>query len=100
VGEKSLRRVNSRGNHLDSKYTGTVNEQNEKDGHGIKVFPADSFLEQYEGQWLNGNFHGYGALKFRNGEKYEGNFSKGTFDGKGSFFYDDGSQYDGNWLRG
>lgn len=100
INETTLRRVNSRGNHLDSKYIGTVNENFEKDGHGIKIYPEDSFLDQYEGQWKDGNYHGYGVLKFRNGESYDGHFSNGTFDGKGTFNYDDGSKYEGEWVRG
>ena len=98
--DKTLRRVNSRGNHMDSKYLGGLNQDNLKDGYGIKIFSDDPFLDRYEGLWRDGNFDGYGVLKFKNGEKYDGFFSEGNFEGKGAFSYQDGSKYDGVWARG
>ena len=41
-----------------------------------------------------------GILKWPNGEQYEGEFLDGQFDGYGVFYYANNTQYQGNWKNG
>jgi|JI6StandDraft_1071083.scaffolds.fasta_scaffold221305_2 hypothetical protein len=43
--------------------------------------------DQYEGEYKEGWFHGYGKLKMDNGVVYEGQFVKGHFHGDGKLIY-------------
>lgn len=49
-------------------------------GHGIY---CDEEGNIYEGDFLNGNFHGYGQLTYSNGDVYIGSFFKNKKEGKG-----------------
>jgi len=44
------------------------------EGHGVYTFPTDT---KYEGELIDGMFHGPGTLFFPNGSKYEGKWEKG-----------------------
>lgn len=43
--------------------------------------------DQYEGEYKEGWYHGYGKLKMDNGIVYEGQFVKGQFHGEGRLIY-------------
>lgn len=45
---------------------------------------------KYEGETLEGWFHGKGRYTFDNGVVYEGQFSKGEFHGEGVLIYQNG----------
>ena len=48
------------------------------DGKGKLVYTVgDQVVEQYEGQFKGGQYHGYGILIDRHGEIFEGKFLKG-----------------------
>ena len=59
---------------------------------GVKVYPntklaeesedEDGFLEEYEGEFDGGQYHGQGKLIFRTGEILEGKFQENKFLGK------------------
>jgi hypothetical protein len=51
--------------------------------------------DKYEGEFLNGKYHGYGKYVFLDGEIYEGYFANGKRHGKGKEIYKDGSVYEG-----
>jgi hypothetical protein len=51
--------------------------------------------DKYEGEFLNGKYHGYGRYIFKNGEIYEGYFANGKKHGKGKEIFTDGSVYEG-----
>ncbi len=53
---------------------------------------------EYEGDYLNGRFHGRGVYKL-NGNQYEGNFYDGQFHGEGKLIVKGGS-YQGHWKQG
>ena len=63
-------------------------------GRGVNIF-ADG--NRYEGEFLNGNFHGYGTYWFTSGDKYEGELAHGKQHGKGIYTWADGRYYDGTF---
>lgn len=54
----------------------------------------------YEGQFLNGMFHGKGKFSWPDGVVYEGDFYRNSLVGQGSYSYPDGSIYVGGILDG
>ena len=55
---------------------------------------------KYEGDTLDGWFHGKGKFTYDNGVIYEGEFEKGRFHGKGVMIYPNGGRFTGEWERG
>ena len=55
-----------------SLYTGYIDSEGKRKGHGIKVF--------------------------KNGDKYEGEWARDKANGKGKFWHSDGDYYEGFWL--
>lgn len=53
----------------------------------------------YDGEVLNGKFHGNGTYIFNNGDKYTGEWKNGMIDGKGVYQYAGGAVYTGEWLN-
>lgn len=53
----------------------------------------------YKGALKNSLFHGYGKLKFSNGDVYEGPFKNGFFHGEGTFRYAKGTVYEGWFIN-
>ncbi len=53
-------------------------------GKGEMLIPD---LEQYLGEFENGEYHGFGILNYPDGGRYEGKWSKGKKEGKGKIFY-------------
>ncbi|MDF1699484.1 MAG: hypothetical protein P1U56_26765 [Saprospiraceae bacterium] len=53
-------------------------------GKGEMLIPDQ---EQYLGEFVNGEYHGTGILKYSDGGRYEGKWSKGKKEGKGKIFY-------------
>lgn len=89
-------------------------------GNGIlKYYTSQKETFSYDGDVLNGIFHGYGKCTYTNGDKYEGEFKdnksngygtyysigkihKGQFkggkrDGQGTTIYQDGDNFVGEW---
>ena len=86
---------------------------------GVKgILKLDSDVEKYEGETLNGLYHGKGKLKtdffvyegeFKNGKKdgygeltsdneiYKGEFKNNDYDGYGIIYYTNGSKYEGEF---
>ena len=53
----------------------------------------------YEGDMVDGEFHGKGRFYFSNGDKYEGEFVDDMFHGYGEYTYKSGSVYRGFFSR-
>lgn len=81
------------------EYFGTVNANNEPEGHGVKFY-SDGTL--YVGDWENGVPHTYGKGLWQrpDGSQYEGNFIKGLKHGIGTQIFPDGSRYRGEFAKG
>ena len=54
----------------------------------------------YDGEWQNGEQHGYGILKASDGSRYEGVFQAGKRHGKGRHVSFAGQVYEGDWVQG
>ena len=55
---------------------------------------------KFQGQFLNGVFHGKGVYNWANNKTYNGNWANGKMNGKGKFSYPDGSYYEGEFVNG
>lgn len=54
--------------------------------------------EKYDGEWKDGQRHGYGSQFHANGNlKYEGDFMYNKMDGTGTFYYKNGDRYEGTF---
>jgi hypothetical protein len=67
------------------------------EGEGTSKYPNDSI---YEGEWLNGEFHGKGKFTWANGTEYIGDYNQGKKHGFGRFTYPSRKVYEGNWVDG
>ena len=54
----------------------------------------------YEGDFVNGNFHGKGKYTYADGTFYEGDFVNDKFHGKGKYTAPDGKIFEGDWKDG
>jgi hypothetical protein len=105
-------------------YTGSLSCRTDTPhGFGRMVYKDDEHERVYEGEWLEGRWHGRGKLFNANGDTYEGGFhlderhGHGTYKwasgriyvgefqqdkrhGKGCLYFPDGSKYVGNFVNG
>ena len=93
-------------------YSGLVNADNLPEGEGVATYESGLWTS-YEGEFRQGNRHGHGTLKYRNGDSYTGKFvdgmySTGTYrtaaapDGSYDYFTGDftnGTPYNGSWYH-
>ena len=78
-----------------TKFEGFFSEGQKK--YGIHQWKNGS---KYQGQFLNGLFHGKGVYSWSNKKMYDGNWLNGKMNGKGKFIYQDGSIYEGEFVDG
>lgn len=78
-------RFSARSNICGAHYEGDI-LNGKYHGKGKMVYPNG---EEYEGNWVFGHKHGYGVLHSSNGEvKYEGEWEMDKYHGEGSLFND------------
>ena len=65
------------------------------DGRGQLIDGAGNTI--YEGDFLNGAYHGEGTLRFPNGNVYTGSFAEGRRAGQGTLTYPMGQTWTGEW---
>lgn len=53
----------------------------------------------YDGELLNGKYHGFGTMKWTDGKKYVGEFKNGLRNGKGTFYFANGCTYTGEYVN-
>lgn len=67
-------------------------------GKGTLVEETDRGLRTYRGDFLNGEFHGFGRLTYNDeGEHYKGRFRNGKKEGRGTLWDKEGNVYMGQW---
>ena len=55
---------------------------------------------RYQGEWHQGQMHGYGKLTYGDGWEYVGAWVNGSMEGQGRLVQPDGSIYEGGWKAG
>ena len=77
-------------------YKGHFNEKLKvPEGRGTLV-THDGAL--YEGDFVNGKFHGLGQWVHEDGSMFKGQFVKGLANGKGKYKGTKGERYEGDWV--
>jgi hypothetical protein len=61
------------------------------------IYPQASEYESYTGQIQNGQRHGYGVLKWKNGRSYSGKFQNDEREGLGKLVDQSGNYYEGSF---
>jgi hypothetical protein len=54
---------------------------------------------KYEGDFILGKYHGYGVINFPDGSKHSGEWKSGNRHGKGTLLHKDGTRFDGQWAN-
>lgn len=62
--------------------------------------PLSNSSPSYEGEFMEGMFHGRGRETYADGSSYTGEFVRGHREGRGQMRYANGSVFDGSWLEG
>ena len=65
-------------------------------GHGYREY----INYKYEGDFLNGLWHGYGIAEWNDGSRYEGEWRDDKQHGYGVMVYPNGVRYEGEWKQG
>lgn len=90
---------------IRSGYTGSKNNMGEPDTTGTNeigtmIYPPNEHYASYSGQWRNGEFAGYGTVRFgsdNTGHTYTGEFNHGELHGRGVYTFPDGQVLDGEF---
>jgi len=86
----------------EGSYEGDVNEGKVPEGKGVFEYRGDdeSGRLAYEGDWQNKAAHGYGVMRWINGDRYEGNWLNGLRHGQGKYFSKStGGVYEGEYMN-
>eukprot|EP01035_Chromulina_nebulosa_P027401 gene27401-36041_t len=88
-------------------FEGNFDAEKIKQGYGIYVWMAAGSEEdetpvekaRYEGDYKDGLKHGFGKMKFPNGDLYEGEWVENKIEGEGTYTYKkSGDIYSGSWV--
>jgi hypothetical protein len=69
------------------------------DGHG-ELCSGPPATSSYVGEWKRGKKHGFGLMKFDNGDSYEGDWNNGYFQDRGKYTYASGDEFLGIFENG
>jgi hypothetical protein len=82
-------------NLSENIYIGSYNHQGNPHGFGTMKY---SNGEIYEGDWFDGVRSGVGKMTWTNGDVYEGEFLDSKKNGKGKYTWPSGDFYEGDWI--
>ena len=77
---------------------GNFNEKTWTNCYGIYKWSNPN--DKYDGEFLNGNRHGFGTYFYANGNKYIGEWSNDRPNGKGTMIFSSGAKYIGDVKNG
>jgi len=92
--------VQARIRYEEGSYQGEVNGSKVPEGAGVFEYRGDDDDGRlaYDGEWKNKSAHGYGVMKWQNGDRYEGDWAEGLRHGKGKYISKStGGKYDGEY---
>jgi len=78
----------------------TVNFRNDKWENGIKTGEGryqDGARVDYQGSFVNGQFHGFGSVRYGDGSRYQGEWFEGSRKGQGTFVASNGDTFVGQF---
>lgn len=84
----------------EGRYEGNVNETGDPEGEGSLEFPGNDEMKRqiYEGNFKAKKAHGFGIMRWHEGDKYEGEWKDGLRCGKGYYFSkQDNAKYEGEY---
>merc|ERR1712243_56118 len=83
----SGRMVTAKIRYEEGSYTGEVNDSKVPNGEGTFEYRGDDEDGRlmYDGGWKDKAAHGYGVMKWQNGDRYEGDWVGGLREGKGKY---------------
>ena len=91
--------INGKYIYEDGNYYEGELKNNIPNGRGIKYSSKGEKI--YEGDFINGKFHGNGEYIWENGDFYKGQWKNGLKHGKGTLYFNDGNiVYEGDWVNG
>jgi len=94
--------VQARIRYEEGSYTGEVNGSKVPEGAGVFEYRGDDDDGRlcYDGEWKNKAAHGYGVMKWQNGDRYEGDWAEGLRQGKGKYTSKPtGGKYEGEYVN-
>ena len=77
---------------------GNFNEKTWTNCYGIYKWSNSG--DRYEGEYLNGDRHGFGTYFYANGNKYSGEYKNDSPNGKGTMIFSSGAKYIGEVKNG
>merc|ERR1712038_1237143 len=84
----------------EGSYEGEVNQGKVPEGAGVFSYWGDDEHGRmsYDGDWSNKAAHGYGVMRWQNGDRYEGDWVEGMRQGRGKYTCKaSGGQYEGDY---
>eukprot|EP00347_Sterkiella_histriomuscorum_P007783 403347577 len=79
------------GNLSNGKFYGETSEY---------VIDSQGFNYYFDGDYVNGNWNGYGVMIISNGDMYCGEYQNGKRHGLGTWYWRNGNIYEGYWKYG
>ena len=78
-----------------NSYNGEYNDNGMMHGYGkMKYHNGDMYI----GNWCENKFNGLGLYRFANGELHEGEYKEGKKNGLGKYTYPDGESFEGTYV--
>ncbi|MBK6587100.1 MAG: hypothetical protein IPG22_02100 [Acidobacteria bacterium] len=81
---------------LADAWTDKCKSGNCVNGKGKMIYGSG---DTYDGEFVNGQRHGMGTYRTKDGQVYVGQFAKGSYNGRGKITFANGETYDGEWLN-
>lgn len=81
-------------------YDGPIHEQNRlMQKYGTMLYEGEGLIVKYQGDWINGKWHGQGELLMTSGDKYQGDFCDSQREGEGVYTWSDERVYKGEFRK-
>ncbi len=79
-----------------AKYSGYVNQQGQREGVGIRIWPDG---QNERGEWHQNKLHGTAKVTYSDGETYWGEYKDHNSEGYGTEEWSSGNRYIGQYMQ-